>query len=1024
MFLKHQKRDDIQAGLYQFLPSEGSYLKKDGCHICQALLIIFLCLIPVNAAAQLVLDGSNRQENMVAGAPNAQFVWDGDTDTSWTTGSNWQGDIVPGAANDVQINGGVNQPKISSSVSNARAIIANGVSDTGTVAVTGAGSTWINSSNLFVGYSGSGELAVSDGGSVSSADGYLGYFPDSDGMVSITGANSTWTNNIGSLNVGYIGSGKLTVSDGGSVINMGGGYIGYYADSDGTVAVTGADSVWTNNFVLRVGFYGSGELTVSEGGSVSNKFGYLGVHSTATGKVTITGADSTWTNSSNLQIGSGGTGELTVADGGVVNVNSGVGRTYVASNAGSTGTINIGAAPLDTAVAPGILNTASVEFGAGTGVINFNHSATDYQFTPDMSGAGALNHYAGFTNLSGSNNLLGITTVYGGTLSVGGNFSNTAGYVGSNSGDIGTVTVSGTGATWSNNLGLYIGVSGTGELIVSDGGVVNVNSGAGTSYVATNAGSTGTINIGAAPLDTAAAPGTLNTASVEFGAGTGAINFNHSATDYQFTPNLSGAGALNHYAGFTNLSGSINLSGTTTVSGGTLAIGPSTSTFGTMSILSGGVLDLASNNNVGDAVTVTGDYSGSGELRVDVNLANDSADKLIIGGDVTGGTTTVFADNVSGRPTGNDILLVDVAGTTTAGDFVLDGLVGAYSFNLDLIGSGWYLTNPVLSASTATYESYPQILASLNTLGSLQQRVGNRYWYGPSSAASSHGQGEAGYDGYSSSDNNAIWVHIERAHSHVEPDASTTSSQYDVDSWKMQAGTDWLLKEDGAGRLIAGINGHYSTASTDIYSTFGNGFIETSGYGVGATLTWIGNSGLYVDGQAQLSRFDSDLTSATLGTLVSGNEGSGHALSVEVGKRFESAGLIYTPRAQLIYSSVDFDSFATVSPVDGDSLKVRIGISGEHQYDWTGEDGMHNHGRIQAIANLYHEFLDGTAVNVSGVQLSSQADGWSGEVGIGGSISNAGENVMLFGEATVASSLQDFGQSYSMKGIAGIRISF
>ncbi|MCP4993056.1 MAG: autotransporter outer membrane beta-barrel domain-containing protein, partial [Gammaproteobacteria bacterium] len=315
----------------------------------------------------------------------------------------------------------------------------------------------------------------------------------------------------------------------------------------------------------------------------------------------------------------------------------------------------------------------------------------------------------------------------------------------------------------------------------------------------------------------------------------------------------------------------------------------------------------------------------------------------------------------------------------------------AYSFDLDLIGSSWYLTNPVLSASTAVYESYPQILASLNTLGSLQQRVGNRYWYGPDSAASSHGQGEAVNDGYGSSDSNAIWARIERAHSHVEPDTSTTSSQYDVDNWKMQAGTDWLLKEDSAGRLIGGINGHYGTASADIYSAFGNGFIQTSGYGVGATLTWIGNSGLYVDAQAQLSRFDSDLISATLGTLVNGNDGSGHALSVEVGKRFEGAGLTYTPQAQLIYSSVDFDSFttssATVSPIDGDSLKVRIGISGEHQYDWTGEDGMHNHGRVHAIANLYHELLDGTAVNVSGAQLSTQLEGWSGEVGIGGSIS-------------------------------------
>ncbi|MCP4044777.1 MAG: autotransporter outer membrane beta-barrel domain-containing protein, partial [Gammaproteobacteria bacterium] len=477
------------------------------------------------------------------------------------------------------------------------------------------------------------------------------------------------------------------------------------------------------------------------------------------------------------------------------------------------------------------------------------------------------------------------------------------------------------------------------------------------------------------------------------------------------------------------------LSGSSTVSfTGDFVAPPSLGVFGGSTftvngnLTSGGYVNMQ-DGLATDSIVVTGNYSGSGKLYVDVDLANDSADELNIGGNVAGTPTTVSARGF-GTATGSDILLVAVTGTTNPGDFVLDGLpIGAYSFDLDLIGSSWYLTNPVLTAYTAIYESYPQILASLNTLGSLQQRVGNRYWwYGPDSGASSHGSGEAGYDGNSSTDSNAIWARIEGAHSHVEPDRSTTSAQYDVDTWKLQAGTDWLLKEDGAGRLIGGINAHYGTASADIYSTFGNGFIQTSGYGVGAALTWIGNSGLYVDGQAQLSRFDSDLTSATLGTLVNGNNGSGHALSVEVGKRFENPGLTYTPQAQLTYSSVDFDSFttsfATVSPVDGDSLKVRIGISGEHQYDWTGEDGMHNHGRVHAIANLYHEFLDGTAVNVSGVQLSSQLDGWSGEVGIGGSISNAGENVTLFGEATVTSSLENFAQSYSMKGITGIRISF
>ena len=44
----------------------------------------------------------------------------------------------------------------------------------GTVTVTGAGSTWTNSGNLFVGGGGTGTLTVADGATVSSVNGYVG----------------------------------------------------------------------------------------------------------------------------------------------------------------------------------------------------------------------------------------------------------------------------------------------------------------------------------------------------------------------------------------------------------------------------------------------------------------------------------------------------------------------------------------------------------------------------------------------------------------------------------------------------------------------------------------------------------------------------------------------------------------------------------------------------------------------------------------------------------------------------------
>ena len=93
-------------------------------------------------------------------------------------------------------------------------------------------------------------------------------------------------------------------------------------------------------------------------------------------------------------------------------------------------------------------------------------------------------------------------------------------------------------------------------------------------------------------------------------------------------------------------------------------------------------------------------------------------------------------------------------------------------------------------------------------------------------------------------------------------------------------------------------------------SIFGNGTIDTQGYGVGATMTWYGPKGFYVDGQVKLSWFDSDLESNILGSLASGNKGEGQAFSLEVGKQTPiGPNLSITPQVQMSYAMVDFDRF-------------------------------------------------------------------------------------------------------------------
>ncbi|SDN71790.1 autotransporter-associated beta strand repeat-containing protein/T5SS/PEP-CTERM-associated repeat-containing protein, partial [Ensifer sp. YR511] len=110
---------------------------------------------------------------------------------------------------------------------------AMGGGGTGTVIVTGTGSSWSGVGELGIGNDGAGNLRIENGGTVSSAIAFLGTDTGS-GDVIVTGAGSHWTNS-GSLYIGHnVGGGELTIADGGTVT---------------------ADR-------MHVGFYGSGTLNI------------------------------------------------------------------------------------------------------------------------------------------------------------------------------------------------------------------------------------------------------------------------------------------------------------------------------------------------------------------------------------------------------------------------------------------------------------------------------------------------------------------------------------------------------------------------------------------------------------------------------------------------------------------------------------------------------------------------------------------------------------------------------------------
>lgn len=139
----------------------------------------------------------------------------------------------------------------------------------GAVTVDGHGSSW-TMENLSVGDAGSGILDISGGAAVESESGFIGRYGSGIGIVTVDGAGSTWTND-GSLYVGNLGTGTLNITGGGAVNGTDfAAFAGFLAESSGTVTVDGEGSTLTSSGTLYLGYLGAGSLTVANGASVSH----------------------------------------------------------------------------------------------------------------------------------------------------------------------------------------------------------------------------------------------------------------------------------------------------------------------------------------------------------------------------------------------------------------------------------------------------------------------------------------------------------------------------------------------------------------------------------------------------------------------------------------------------------------------------------------------------------------------------------------------------------------------------------
>lgn len=294
---------------------------------------------------------------------------------------------------------------------------------------------------IHVGAQGAGTVNVRAGGSFETGVARLGsYSGVSRGDATVTGKDSSWLNS-SDLLIGVSGTGSMTVADGATLTVQGSTQLGQQRHSagvpDGVLVLTGAGTTATTGFIA-VGQNAVAKLNVFDGAALTA--GDVGVGENTLGEGSFRVADAGSSASmGRLTIGNFGAGSVAVYDGGVLTVNDALGLGGAGGSRGSLtigpqGTLNLaggliyqGAGTANVLIADGTLHLTSKAFTSNVdmaldGVATLDTDQVDAMLSGRLTGTGALRKTGSGTLTSYANNSYsGGTRIEQGTLVLAGN---------------------------------------------------------------------------------------------------------------------------------------------------------------------------------------------------------------------------------------------------------------------------------------------------------------------------------------------------------------------------------------------------------------------------------------------------------------------------------------------------------------------------------------------------------------------------------------------------------------------------
>lgn len=500
---------------------------------------------------------------------------------------------------------------------------------------------------------------------------------------------------------------------------------------------------------------------------------------------------------------------------------------------------------------------------------------------------------------------------------------------------------------------------------------------------------------------------------------------------------LSGGGAVVNNAGTFNAIGTsqfgagdrFNNSGRLTVGAGSTV--PVAATLnGLPTLVNSGNITMV-NGHTGDSLTTTGNYVGTGQAQLAVDVAPGAvvpADRLIIGGSATGSTRVTVVLPAGSEPLFNTGTVIVTAGAGSAAD--------AFGVPSDAVNAGLVRYDVVYNPLTTSYG----LIASPSDAAYNTARYGTALrslWYKSADAVSTHMQSRR--DALWSMGGTPIagkfWLTMAGS-------VDTIRARRDFGTLGQGHITDTSMRQDIFGGQIGfdlgggvGTRGGFAVGLTGGYSNsrarFGNtpDVLAVNAINGGAYFSFT-QGNIFANGLGKYDYYWADARSQTAG-FSSKLRGHAYGARGELGLRFGGDSMFVEPLAQISWVKSSLDGFAvrgtSVTFDDRDGLRGKAGarIGGATAL------GADNRMSFYVGGNYVHDFKNESGVTFANAGGAYTLAGYRtpdyGEVVAGLSIAS-GRSVSGFMEGSYTRSFKNGSDALEthrgVAGRAGVTVKF